>query len=117
MARIWLAVLLLLATFSSHPVGSVEQRAPDSATHRAPPAAIATTRPSGEAAVAALLAHAGSPGSIPITDPPAWPAPSAIRVSSSVRWDAADRPMPVTVELPSYLERLPYDATAPPARK
>jgi hypothetical protein len=113
MQRVWLALLVLLATFSSAPAGSVQQGAFDRLANSAPPA-LAVARSDGESAVAELLADLPTPAPDPPTALAAQPSP-AWPPSASASWPA--HPLPADrVALPSLLDRLPYDATAPPLR-
>lgn len=114
MRRIWLALLILFATLSTEPVGSVQQGADGRIIHNLP-SALAVARPSGDSAVAELLADLPAPDPQPVTPPP-LPCPAAAASPPPPLFAVHLHPQSTSSDFPSLLERLPYDATAPPSR-
>jgi hypothetical protein len=112
MRRFWLALIVLLATFSSAPAGSVQQGAFERGASTAPPPALAVARSDGEFPVAELLADLPSPSTDPVALRPVQPPFSGLP-NTPASWCPVPFPGDRTDCL-SLLERLPYDATAPP---
>jgi hypothetical protein len=114
MRRVWLALIVLLATFSSAPMGSVQQGAFERLSNSAPPPALAVARPNGESALAELFTDLPTPDSDAVTQLDA-PSSAAALPNFLPVWPLHPLPGSRTAHV-SLLERLPYDATAPPFR-
>lgn len=112
MGNLCVALLLLLSTLSSNPLGSMEQSVPEPAAPSAFASALPLARaPDGAAELQASLDLA--------PDPPRLQLHAVAFVPEAImraRRPGARPPDPAPPAAPfSLLERLPYFATAPPA--